>query len=569
MAIHVISNTVVGADNWYDLSTGDAFILTNAANFFSSALLYQSGLFGMASAPGVIVSIGGTMGVEHITLFGGDRVLVGQTGTVLMGSTDGITLTSDFAVGQTTFVNQGSIFSHILTGAKGITAQLAGGVTDEGVAINLTNAGHIDAKGIAVQLIGATNGALVSGVVENFGSISGSIAIDATGAADSVLNHGQMTGTATSVIHLAGSTDVDFAPYILNDGTLTFTGRTFGRPLSAAISVTRGDAVTHSEVEIENSGRINGHGRAIYLDVDTATISNRGTISGAITSTGGAVTIVNLDGAIRGNITLGAGADTLVNGGNIVGAINMGAGDDTLDLRGGRILGNQVVTGGDGGDTYLIDSISVQIVESATDTGIDTVLAGTSFRLRPNFENLTLLEGANLDGTGNLLNNVIIGNASNNWLAGAQGNDSLSGSAGDDTLQGGIGNDTLLGGNGEDMLNGGIGVDLLYGNNDSDTFIFSRTNQLGLNDPDTIGDFVRGDDLIMLTGIDANTVNAISNDVFSFIGTAAFSNVAGQLRYEIIGAETFIRMDVNGDGAADFAIRLLGAIALTATDFAL
>ncbi len=53
----------------------------------------------------------------------------------------------------------------------------------------------------------------------------------------------------------------------------------------------------------------------------------------------------------------------------------------------------------------------------------------------------------------------------------------------------------------------------------------------------------------------------------SFIGTFAFTNVAGQVRYELIGGNTYIQGDSNGDGVADFMIRLDGNITVTPGDF--
>ena len=44
---------------------------------------------------------------------------------------------------------------------------------------------------------------------------------------------------------------------------------------------------------------------------------------------------------------------------------------------------------------------------------------------------------------------------------------------------------------------------------------------------------------------------------FAFIGTAAFSNIKGELRVEQSGSSAIVMGDVNGDGAADFEIELL------------
>ena len=86
---------------------------------------------------------------------------------------------------------------------------------------------------------------------------------------------------------------------------------------------------------------------------------------------------------------------------------------------------------------------------------------------------------------------------------------------------------------------------------------------------DLILDFSRAQgDKISLSAIDANSL-AGNNQAFTFIGTAAFSNVAGQLRYETSGGVTTISGDVNGDGVADLQIQLSGSIALIASDFIL
>jgi Ca2+-binding RTX toxin-like protein len=50
-----------------------------------------------------------------------------------------------------------------------------------------------------------------------------------------------------------------------------------------------------------------------------------------------------------------------------------------------------------------------------------------------NVENLTLTGTAAINGTGNELNNAIIGNGGANSLSGGDGNDSLAGGAGNDS----------------------------------------------------------------------------------------------------------------------------------------
>ena len=60
-----------------------------------------------------------------------------------------------------------------------------------------------------------------------------------------------------------------------------------------------------------------------------------------------------------------------------------------------------------------------------------------------------------------------------------------------------------------------------------------------------------------------------TNEAFAFIGTAAFSHTAGELRYEEVSGFTYVYGDTNGDGIADFMIRLDGLHALSSGDFVL
>lgn len=59
--------------------------------------------------------------------------------------------------------------------------------------------------------------------------------------------------------------------------------------------------------------------------------------------------------------------------------------------------------------------------------------------------NAPILTGtATINGTGNALDNVLIGNSAANLLVGLAGNDRIDGGAGIDTMQGGVGDDTYV-----------------------------------------------------------------------------------------------------------------------------
>jgi Ca2+-binding RTX toxin-like protein len=179
--------------------------------------------------------------------------------------------------------------------------------------------------------------------------------------------------------------------------------------------------------------------------------------------------------------------------------IRAGVGNDTINALGGNDFidggaGNDTMIGGTGNDTFVVDANGDVVVENPNE-GTDTVQSSITYILGANVENLNLTSSANLNGTGNALNNIITGNDGNNVLAGLGGADSLEGGLGADTasyaaspsgvtvslvtatgsggdaqddtlvnienLTGSNFNDTLEGNGGNNVLVGGAGTDTL------------------------------------------------------------------------------------------------------------
>ena len=210
------------------------------------------------------------------------------------------------------------------------------------------------------------------------------------------------------------------------------------------------------------------------------------------------------------------------------------AGNDSLD--GGT--GIDRLEGGAGNDTYLIDSASEVLVDTA---GIDTVRSTVSKTLAAAFENLVLTGTGPLAGVGNAVANALTGNAGANTLTGLAGNDTLTGLAG---------NDLLIGGLGKDILRGGLGGDKFHFN--------AATESVKGVARDVVADFSRAQlDKIDLSTIDADIDGTIGNQAFSFIGAIAFTGIDGQLRF----AGGILAGDTNGDKIADFEIQVVGALA--------
>ena len=147
------------------------------------------------------------------------------------------------------------------------------------------------------------------------------------------------------------------------------------------------------------------------------------------------------------NLALKTGA-TIGTGNGLGNEITGSAAIDTLfglagnDLLDGGLKGD-TLNGGDGNDTFIVDNVAENIVE-ASNEGTDLVQSSVSFTLAANVENLTLIKASAINGTGNELDNSLLGNAAINILSGGAGNDSLDGDAGADTLKGETGDDTYL-----------------------------------------------------------------------------------------------------------------------------
>lgn len=253
----------------------------------------------------------------------------------------------------------------------------------------------------------------------------------------------------------------------------------------------------------------------------------------------------------------GEGTDTVISSVSF----NLGAGVENLTLSGASAIngtgnshdnvltgnssnnaldglgGNDTLIGGLGNDTYTVDAVGDVVTENAGE-GTDTIISGVSYTLASNVENLTLSGVSSINGTGNSLDNVLIGNSGDNLLDGLGGTDTLIGGAGNDsynidsntdvitentgegadtvissisytlgtnlenmTLSGAAAlnatgnalNNVLMGNSGNNILSGGIGNDTLVGGAGADTFVISANATTA-----TVNDFVLGTDKLDL-----------------------------------------------------------------------
>jgi Ca2+-binding RTX toxin-like protein len=302
---------------------------------------------------------------------------------------------------------------------------------------------------------------------------------------------------------------------------------------------------------------------------------------------------------------------------------NAVSGTSAADLIGGT-NGADLMTGGSGNDRYIVNHVN-DLVKEGIGGGTDVVEASVSHVLNDNVERLWLKGSANIDGTGNDLDNRLFGNDGNNTLDGRRGADLMRGGLGNDTYvvdnvgdqviekaNGGIdvvmssisyvlgvhverlrltgsadingignaidnriygndGDNQLKGGAGDDMLHGRRGSDMLTGGTGADGFVFDTSPVdpwTGQPDIDRIVDFSIADDTIYLSGAifsEAGFAGILAAGRF-VIGTAA-ADTQDRIIYDSATGALFYDFDGAGAGLQVQFATLATGLGLTHMDF--
>jgi hypothetical protein len=218
-------------------------------------------------------------------------------------------------------------------------------------------------------------------------------------------------------------------------------------------------------------------------------------------------TAINGTGNTLNNIITGNAADNVLTGGLGNDTLTGGAGADTL-------------IGDAGNDSYYVDNTADSITENLNE-GTDIVFSSVTYTLTTNVENLTLQGTTAINGTGNSLNNILIGNIGNN------------------VLNGGAGADTLIGGKGNDSLYLGL--------NDN---VVDNVNYTNGDGTDTVYQFVRGvgGDKLNFTGIAKFDVITSGTSTLVRVGDGIGGNTGfgtGQLLVTLSGTSGFTSTNAN------------------------
>jgi Ca2+-binding RTX toxin-like protein len=241
-----------------------------------------------------------------------------------------------------------------------------------------------------------------------------------------------------------------------------------------------------------------------------------------------------------GNL-IGNDADPLTYG--IVGGIENGS-QTTISKTG--IYGTLTVTKATGAYKFVPNDLKIEPLKT---NASEQFIVTTSDGAKDGNNELNIIITQSKGGKTESINNDI--------LTGTKANNKFNGLAGNDTIKGMGGNDFIIGGLGADKLTGGAG---------KDTFDFNSSLEIGKKGAtrDSILDFTHGQDKIDLSGIDAK-IKTSANDKFTFIGSSAFHNKAGELQY----VKGVLSGDTDGNGKADFEMLIVGIQKFVPAEFVL
>ncbi|WP_449234853.1 calcium-binding protein [Azospirillum doebereinerae] len=306
---------------------------------------------------------------------------------------------------------------------------------------------------------------------------------------------------------------------------------------------------------------------------------------------GGALDDLLLGG--NGNDTIdGLDGSDYILGGDGDDRLTGNLGNDTLN--GGA--GNDTMFGGAGDDLYFVDNAG-DVIRELVNEGVDEVRTTlNSYSLGVNLERLTFIGGGNFAGTGNALDNLVVGGVGSDTLTGGDGADTLIGGDGDDRfyfdaadapLQGGAGFDTAVaqssagvsldlvassieqayGGAGNDSLTGtGALLGLWINGRDGDDFILGSAfndTLTGGNGSDTLiaGD---GDDVLYIDAADGVVSGGAGFDTvyvqgagdvtldLTASGVERVFSAGGNDTLSAVGAATLV--EINGGDGNDWLV---------------
>jgi VCBS repeat-containing protein len=526
-----------GTDS-YDGGAGNDAIRATAANTtltlasLSSVETITSGGFSNFRILGT--ALGDNLDFSAVTLTGVASIDGGAGNDTLIGSAAADTIiggsgndSMEGGSGDDLFLVATSAGNDTIKGGAGtdtVRASIAGAIINWGA---ISEVEAISGGGFANVKIGGTSG---NDLMDFTGlSLTDIAAIDAGAGNDTVVG----SSTADTIVGGAGNDSLeggdgdDLFLFAANAGVDTIVGGAGADVIKASAAGASLSWGSYSGVETISAGGFSNVKIVGSAAADTINLSS-----------------FALDGIVA--IDGGTGNDTIVGS----------AGNDTIV----GASGNDDLDGGDGNDTFLIGtSAGTDIIKGGD--GIDVIKA-SAVNVAISWGSFSGVEEISADG---FLNVKILGSGAANVMN--LSNYTLTGIA---AIDGGAGNDTITGSAGNDTIVGSAGADHLYGGAGADTFDYNLVSDSRGTTIDKIFDFADGEDLIDLSGLDANS--ALGGDQsLTFVGYGAFTGAMGELRIDTSTAGiTKILVDLDGNKVADLEVHLVGTYStLDANDFLL
>lgn len=340
---------------------------------------------------------------------------------------------------------------------------------------------------------------------------------------------------------------------VVNDGTLTVTSVDYARGV-----------LVEAEGLVQNNGAliVQGANEAIGVQASAADVVNAGTITVEGDEAWG---LENSGISLGSFVNTGSLSVTGVSWADAVGySVSSLRNDGTISAHAASSIGAELWAGVDavnngriiaGGEVQAFGlMINGDVAGAVTILNIGRIYATTAVGFGNDFGQVTVA----LTNAGHMVGAVVLGSADDQLvnLGKILGDVSLGG--GDDVYDGRRGkvSGALDGGEGDDRLLAGKHHEAISGGSGHDSFAFYDVTDSRAANPDLISDLSLSDS-IDLSRIDADTHHA-GNQAFHLV--SSFTGAAGELMvvYDSGKHLTTISGDVNGDGAADFAVTASG-----------
>lgn len=226
-----------------------------------------------------------------------------------------------------------------------------------------------------------------------------------------------------------------------------------------------------------------------------------------------------------------------------------GAGADILNGQGSGgtpTVNGDILEGGEGDDTYTLNSALDQIIESSGDDLV--IMSFASYNIDIGIERLRIDTAGNFNGRGNGLDNIFTRDVSavdsgSSEIRGGGGNDDIEGSNLVDLLIGQDGDDTLIGLEGDDLLIGGAGNDSfdIRSNLVSGPVVSGADRMIGGTGDDLFHIDTAADEIVELFNEGTDTVRIGGQGVnFDFAPTFIIPRNVENIEYNGRGIDTFL-----------------------------